>query len=99
MNKLPGSVSISFGDATWTAVSNGLTDVMIGPIRTDDSDPVHLWAGSIDGGGVFDTTDGGRSWTPAPSSSTWTGSAAGRQCTSRSGTPLVGSLARPRILS
>jgi hypothetical protein len=45
---------------TWTAVNTGLTDLCVGSLAIDPSNPTTLYAGT--GGGVFKSIDAGGTW-------------------------------------
>jgi len=60
----------STGTGSWTAVNNGLQNLMVTSLVADPSSPATLYAGTY-GGGVFKTTNNGDSWSPVSSGLTF----------------------------
>lgn len=66
----PGGVGIlksTDGGASWTTINNGLGNLYVGSLAMHPRDPRRLLAGTGNdayrrGGGIYLTTDGGRSW-------------------------------------
>lgn len=52
------------GGASWSAINNGLTNLLVFALAIDPATPTTLYAGTfaVGGGGVFKSTDGGASW-------------------------------------